>query len=61
MVPIFNDYRSACRLQKPRNQIEQRAFSRTAWAKHRNNLSLTHGEREAHRQMLVKPGYISQF
>ena len=61
MIVIVNDDRAACRLQKTRNQIKQRAFSRAAWAKYGDRLPLTHGEREAHRQMLVKPGYISQF
>ena len=60
-ITIIDGYGPAGRLQKAGNQIEQGAFPGTAWAKHRNPLALLNGEREAHRQMLIEPGYISQF
>lgn len=61
ILAIINDDRPAGWLQKTGDQIEQGAFPGTAWAKHCDSLSLTNGEGKTHWQVLIKPGYISQF
>ena len=58
---VVNQNRAAHRGEKAGDQIEQRAFARAAGAEHGEAFTLLDGEREAHRQMLVKPGHIIQF
>jgi len=51
---------SAGRAQEPGNQVEQGAFTGAAWPENRNAFARPGGKRKPHRQMVVKPGYISE-
>ena len=53
-------YRAAGGSKKPGYQVQQRAFSRAAWAENGNLLAPGNREGKAHWQMVIKPGDISQ-
>jgi len=60
MVLTLNGDTAIRRLQKTGHQIEERAFPCAAGAEHGNQFALAHGKGETHRQVLIKPGYISE-
>ncbi|MNE65387.1 hypothetical protein D3C80_1608630 [compost metagenome] len=61
MILTVNRHLSARGRQETGNQIEQGAFARPTGAEDRDHFTLLRGQGKTHRQVLVKPGYISQF
>jgi hypothetical protein len=60
MILIVNDDRPLAGCRKPAIRLSSVLFP-APLGPSTAIISPAHGEREAHRQMLVKPGYISQF